>query len=71
MEATLPALAPVPGSPGMVGTYSRKGRSPVDEAPSAAGRRGTRVSIAKEPNAQKDCSSVATADPAFWLKGVG
>jgi hypothetical protein len=32
--------------------------------------RSTRVSPARGPDAREDWMSAATADPAFWLKGV-
>ena len=32
--------------------------------------RSTRVSPARGPDAREDWLSAATADPAFWLKGV-
>jgi hypothetical protein len=32
--------------------------------------RSTRVSPARGPDAREDWMSAATADPAFWLKGI-
>lgn len=42
----------------------------ANESP-VAGPRSTRVSPTRRPNVQEDWLSLATADPAFWLKGAG
>ena len=66
MEVT-PAKSNVPG---MVGADGKEGRTLTRKKPSVAGPRSARVSVHKETETNDDWSSLATADPAFWLKGV-
>lgn len=49
-----------------VGTDGKERRTLVREGFSVAGPRGAR----KEKDAREDLPSLATADPAFWLKGL-
>jgi hypothetical protein len=37
---------------------------------SAAGPQNVQAGVHKERDAQEDWASLATSDPAFWLKGV-
>ena len=43
---------------------------PADRASFSTGPRGMRIVYLEESEAQEDWLSVATADPAFWLKRV-
>jgi hypothetical protein len=65
MEAT-PATS---NAPGMTGTDGEKGRTLAGKRPSATGPRSGQVSAHTETDAQEDWS-LATADPAFWLKEI-
>jgi len=43
---------------------------PADRTFFSTGPQGMRTGYTKEADAQEDWLSVATADPALWLKGV-
>jgi hypothetical protein len=65
MEAT----SATSNAPGMTGTDGRKGRTLTGKRSSAADPRSDQAGVRKETDAQEDWS-LATADPAFWLKEV-
>jgi hypothetical protein len=63
MEAT-PAK---PSAPDVVGTNSTEGRTPAGKPSSVAGPRNR---ARNETDTQEDWPSLATTDPALWLKEV-
>ncbi len=68
MEST-PVRPNSRGSSRLGGKIGRTRKYFANESP-VPGSRSTRVSPDLGPDAQKDGLSAATADPAFWLKGV-
>jgi hypothetical protein len=63
MEAT-PAK---PSAPDVVGTNSAERRTPAGKTSFVAGSRNR---VCKETDTQEDWPSLATTDPALWLKEV-
>lgn len=57
------------GLPGTNGKDRRRGQ-PSANKPPAAGPRSTNAAPAKERAAREDWLALATADPAFWVKGA-
>ncbi len=66
MEAT-PAKS---SAPDVAGTGGTEGRTLAGKSSSVVGSRSVGVGAHKETDAQEDWSSLATADPALWLKEV-
>jgi hypothetical protein len=59
------------GAPDIAEMYrSKEGGAMADKRSSAAGPRSARGDLRKAPEAQEDWPWLATADPAFWLKGI-
>jgi hypothetical protein len=57
-------------APGMGGTDGKEGLPLTGKRSSAAGPQNAQAGVHKEGDAQEDWASLATSDPAFWLKGV-
>lgn len=66
MEAK-PATSNAPGTGRMDG---KEGLPLTGKRSSAAGPHDAQAGVHKEKDAQEDWASLATLDPAFWLKGV-
>ncbi len=66
MEAT-PAK---PSAPDVAGTNGTEGRTLAGKRSSVAGSWSARVGTHKEMDTREDWSSLATADPALWLKEI-
>lgn len=66
MEAT-PASS---NTSDIAGTDGKEGRVSDRKRFSVAGPRSASAGVHKETDAQEDWPSLATADPAFWLKGL-
>lgn len=64
MEAT-PAAS---NTSDITGTDGKEGR--VSDHKRFVGPRSASAGVHKEADAQEDWPSLATADPAFWLKGL-
>ena len=66
MEAK-PATSNAPSTGRMDG---KEGLPLTGKRSSAAGSQDAQAGVRKKGDAQEDWASLATSDPAFWLKGV-
>ena len=64
------AKPPTSNAPDTGTMDGKEGLPLMGKRSSAAGPQNAQAGVHKERDAQEDWASLATSDPAFWLKGV-